>query len=158
MGTGSLKEAEKSDSLKLKGREERGGREKSKEMIQLPTDVPPSLLAARNTDRPKVLKCLPTYLNVTGKTICYSPRASSKAPDWDYPTGPATSSDLEDDSDGHIHLAGMKRQELSGQLLLEAVCDLLAPVVLAERLSSLPWHSGLVPQKGSVSRARKWRL
>lgn len=66
-------------------------------------------------------------------------RASSKAPDWDYPTGPAISSDLEDDSDGHIHLAGMKKQELPGQLLLEAVCDLLAPATLAERLSSLPW-------------------
>lgn len=74
-------------------------------------------------------------------------RASSKAPDWVYPTGSATSLGLEDDSDGHIHLAGMKRQELSGQLLLEAVCDLLAPATLAERLSSLPWHSGLVLQK-----------
>ena len=83
-------------------------------------------------------------------------RDSSKAQDWVYPTGPATSSGLEDDADGHIHLAGMKRQELSGQLLLEAVCDILAPATLAERLSILPWHSDLVLQSSSVRRARKW--
>lgn len=85
-------------------------------------------------------------------------RASTKGPGWLYPTGPATSPGLEDASDGHIHLAGRKRTELSGQLLLETVCDLLAPATLAERLSSLRWLSGLVLQKNSVSRARKWHL
>lgn len=133
---------------------------KRQELIQRTTDILPSLLVARDMDRAKVLKWLPTYLNVTGKTICYSPKPLPEpAPRPQTGSTPLGRPRLQAWkmmlADGHIHLAGMKRQELSGQLLLEAVCDLLAPATLAERLSSLPWHSGLVLQSSSVRRARK---
>lgn len=122
-------------------------------LIQLPTDVLQSLLAAGDMERwsSQVVADLPEC-DKEGHSL--EPSNHCQRPVSEFQLGSASLGTppgpwgLEDYLDGHINLAEIKRhRDIRQAAISGCVCDLLAHAAQASWLSSLPWHSGLAFQK-----------